>query len=168
MGKRSFTSSELAVGSGGDPHQRGGGGSGCGATIACRGHVFWRLRLRCLVRRPPHALPFNEWTEAFGSERLTGALLDRLTHHVHILEMNGESYRLKDSKATASRKATLLAAPAVFTAPICSAGFRSRLNAPRKAGCRPTLSRPRKSFTLNCLGSGLLSLRPGGLVLLRP
>lgn len=43
-------------------------------------------------------LPFNEWTEAFGSERLTGALLDRLTHHVHILEMNGESYRLQDSK----------------------------------------------------------------------
>src|SRR5208283_5873484 len=43
-------------------------------------------------------LPFDEWTEAFGSERLTGALLDRLTHHVHILEMNGESYRLKDSK----------------------------------------------------------------------
>jgi DNA replication protein DnaC len=42
-------------------------------------------------------LPFNEWTEAFGSERLTGALLDRLTHHVHILEMNGESYRLKDA-----------------------------------------------------------------------
>ena len=30
----------------------------------------------------------------FGSERLTGALLDRLTHHVHILEMNGDSYRL--------------------------------------------------------------------------
>ena len=39
-------------------------------------------------------LPFDEWTEVFGSERLTGALLDRLTHHVHILEMNGESYRL--------------------------------------------------------------------------
>ena len=39
-------------------------------------------------------LPFDEWTEIFGSERLTGALLDRLTHHVHILEMNGESYRL--------------------------------------------------------------------------
>ncbi len=43
-------------------------------------------------------LPFQEWTEVFGSERLTGALLDRLTHHVHILEMNGESYRLKESK----------------------------------------------------------------------
>jgi len=43
-------------------------------------------------------LPFAEWTEVLGSERLTGALLDRLTHHVHILEMNGESYRLKTSK----------------------------------------------------------------------
>jgi DNA replication protein DnaC len=43
-------------------------------------------------------LPFDEWTEILGSERLTGALLDRLTHHVHILEMNGESYRLAQSK----------------------------------------------------------------------
>jgi DNA replication protein DnaC len=43
-------------------------------------------------------LPFDEWTEVMGSERLTGALLDRLTHHVHILEMNGESYRLAQSK----------------------------------------------------------------------
>ena len=34
-------------------------------------------------------LPFDEWTEMFGSERLTGALQDRLTHHVHIIEMNG-------------------------------------------------------------------------------
>jgi len=50
-------------------------------------------------------LPFAEWTEILGSERLTGALLDHLTHHVHILEMNGESYRLKTSKRTrASRK----------------------------------------------------------------
>jgi DNA replication protein DnaC len=43
-------------------------------------------------------LPFDEWTGVFGSERLTGALLDRLTHHVQILEMNGDSYRLKQSK----------------------------------------------------------------------
>ena len=42
-------------------------------------------------------LPFDEWTEVFGSERLTGALLDGLTHHVHIIEMNGDSYRLKGS-----------------------------------------------------------------------
>jgi DNA replication protein DnaC len=38
-------------------------------------------------------LPFEEWTEVFGSERLTGALLDRITHRCHILEANGESYR---------------------------------------------------------------------------
>jgi DNA replication protein DnaC len=43
-------------------------------------------------------LPFDEWTSVFGSERLTGALLDRLTHHVHILEMNGESFRLASSR----------------------------------------------------------------------
>ena len=43
-------------------------------------------------------LPFNEWTEIFGSARLTGALLDRLTHHVHILELNGDSYRLAHSQ----------------------------------------------------------------------
>ncbi len=44
-------------------------------------------------------LPFDEWTETLGSERLTGALLDRITHHVNILEMNGESYRLAQSRA---------------------------------------------------------------------
>jgi DNA replication protein DnaC len=49
-------------------------------------------------------LPFQEWTEVLGSERLTGALLDRLTHHVHILEMNGESYRLKESKRNRAGK----------------------------------------------------------------
>jgi DNA replication protein DnaC len=43
-------------------------------------------------------LPFESWTEVFGSERLTGALLDRLTHRVHILEANGPSYRLRESK----------------------------------------------------------------------
>ena len=47
-------------------------------------------------------LPFDEWTEVFGSERLTGALLDRLTHHVDILEMNGDSYRLKHSRQPTS------------------------------------------------------------------
>ena len=50
-------------------------------------------------------LPFDEWTEVFGSERLTGALLDRPTHHVHILEMNSESYRLKRSRDKAAAQA---------------------------------------------------------------
>ncbi len=44
-------------------------------------------------------LPFQEWTSVFASERLTGALLDRITHHVHILEMNADSYRLKQSRS---------------------------------------------------------------------
>ena len=44
-------------------------------------------------------LPFDEWTEVVGSEGLTGALLDRLTHH--ILEMNGESYRLNHNRENA-------------------------------------------------------------------
>ena len=51
-------------------------------------------------------LPFDEWTEVFGSQRLTGALLDRLTHHVHILEMNGDSYRLGESRARKAAPST--------------------------------------------------------------
>jgi DNA replication protein DnaC len=43
-------------------------------------------------------LPFENWVEVLGSERLTGATLDRLTHRCHILECNGESYRLADAK----------------------------------------------------------------------
>ena len=44
-------------------------------------------------------LPFDEWTSVFVSERLTGALLDRLTHHVDTLGMNGDSYGLNQSNA---------------------------------------------------------------------
>ena len=43
-------------------------------------------------------LPFESWVEIFGCERLTGALLDRLTHRVHIIQANGPSYRLRQSK----------------------------------------------------------------------
>jgi len=42
-------------------------------------------------------LPFSEWPQIFGDERLAGALIDRLTHHVHVVEVQGESYRLKAS-----------------------------------------------------------------------
>ena len=49
-------------------------------------------------------LPFAQWTEVLGSERLTGALLDRLTHRVHILEAKGQSYRLQDAKGRLKRK----------------------------------------------------------------
>ena len=43
-------------------------------------------------------LPFEAWVEVMGNERLTGALLDRLTHRIHILEANGDSYRLRESQ----------------------------------------------------------------------
>jgi len=43
-------------------------------------------------------LPFENWTEVLGSERLTGATLDRLTHRCHILEMQGDSYRLREAR----------------------------------------------------------------------
>lgn len=51
-------------------------------------------------------LPFDKWTGVFGSERLTGALLDRLTHHVHILEMNGDGFRAQTQQASHSRRAS--------------------------------------------------------------
>ena len=50
-------------------------------------------------------LPFDEWTEVFGSQRLTGALLDRLTHHVHLLTCSGDSYRLADAKRRRAKPA---------------------------------------------------------------
>jgi DNA replication protein DnaC len=48
-------------------------------------------------------MPFQEWIEVLRSERLTGALLDRLTHRVHILEMNGGSHHLNQSNHKRSR-----------------------------------------------------------------
>ena len=56
-------------------------------------------------------LPFEQWQEVCGSERLTGAMLDRLTHRVHIVEANGESYRLKDSQRRMRRQRKTPAAP---------------------------------------------------------
>src|SRR5262249_55189680 len=43
-------------------------------------------------------LPFEEWTEVLGSERLTGAALDRLTHRCTIIETGRESYRLREAR----------------------------------------------------------------------
>jgi DNA replication protein DnaC len=45
-------------------------------------------------------LPFDEWFGVFGSERLTGASPDRPTLHVHIPELNGESFRPRQSRKT--------------------------------------------------------------------
>ena len=51
-------------------------------------------------------LPFESWTEVLGSERLTGATLDRLTHRCQIIETKGESYRLRDAKARITKPKT--------------------------------------------------------------
>lgn len=42
-------------------------------------------------------LEFAEWAKVFGDEKMTAALLDRLTHRAHILPMNGDSFRFKES-----------------------------------------------------------------------
>jgi hypothetical protein len=63
-----------------------------------------------IQRRPPLpgfvAVPFDEWTSVFGSERLTGALLDRLTHHVHILEMKRRKLSSRPKQAPIQTLAT--------------------------------------------------------------
>ena len=58
-------------------------------------------------------LPFESWTEVLGSERLTGATLDRLTHRCRIIETKGESYRLQDAKARSRRTKPKSDGPAV-------------------------------------------------------
>ena len=49
-------------------------------------------------------LPFGEWNQVFQGERMTAALLDRFTHRCHIFEMNGPSYRFKESVKNAKPK----------------------------------------------------------------
>ena len=99
-------------------------------------------------------LPFD-WTEIFGSERLTGAFLDRLTHHVHILDMNGESYRLNQTKTAEIPKNTCLTAGAMVD-PV----------GPQEPPTYVLPGQPHDTAYRITL-SGLVLLRPGGLILLR-
>ena len=67
--------------------------AGVGLPFEVAGRAYERTSLIVTTN-----LPFENWTEVMGSERLTGALLDRLTHRVHILEANGPSYRLAEAQ----------------------------------------------------------------------
>jgi DNA replication protein DnaC len=60
--------------------------------------AIFRLRYERSATLVTSHLPFDQWTEVRGSERLTGARLDRLPHHVHILERHAERYRRKERK----------------------------------------------------------------------
>jgi DNA replication protein DnaC len=51
-------------------------------------------------------LRFADWTQVFGNERMTAALLDRLTHRAHILEFVGESFRFRQRMQRAHGSAT--------------------------------------------------------------
>ena len=53
---------------------------------------------------PSTDLAFGDWGQVFQGERMTAALLDRLCHRCHIFEMNGESYRFRESMKTKKAK----------------------------------------------------------------
>ena len=71
-------------------------------------------------------LPFEQWTEVLGSQRLTGAVLDRLTHHCHTLEATGESYRLKDARKRSSKRKNRPAATSPAIEPTAATGSPPR------------------------------------------
>ena len=68
--------------------------SGLSRTTLCTLSQARRWNLRA---NPSSNLPFGEWGSIFQGERMTAALLDRLTHRCTIFEMNGESYRFRES-----------------------------------------------------------------------
>jgi DNA replication protein DnaC len=65
--------------------------SGAHALFTFCSEVYERLALILTTN-----LKFADWVQVLGDERLTAALLDRITHHAHILELVGESFRFRE------------------------------------------------------------------------
>ena len=59
---------------------------------------MWQVRITMLAALN---LDFSEWSSVFGDAKMTTALLDRLTHHCHIVETGNQSWRFKNSSAQA-------------------------------------------------------------------
>lgn len=93
-------------------------------------------------------LPFGEWGGVFKNERMTAALLDRLTHHCHILECNGESYRFRQCSQHAKEKQPppsqhvkkSRAAASGQPLPPASKGKPPAAGGPGRAACVPAVS----------------------------
>jgi DNA replication protein DnaC len=65
--------------------------SGAHALFTFYSEIYERLALILTTN-----LKFADWVQVLGDERLTAALLDRITHHAHILELVGESFRFRE------------------------------------------------------------------------
>ena len=60
-------------------------------------------------------LPFSDWGQVFQGERMTAALLDRLTHRCHIFQMNGQSYRFRESVKAGKKARSAAQGPTAAT-----------------------------------------------------
>jgi DNA replication protein DnaC len=72
------------------------------------------LFFQLMSRRYEHAStvltsnkPFDEWGEIFGDEMMAAALIDRLVHHCHIVNIRGNSYRMREHRDLAARLTTI-------------------------------------------------------------